>query len=77
MSKKNWLDSHFSKTSKHLRAGGTMDTPVCIAGMDDQEDFTKVILQAKRNAMILQSDLPPVLVPLVKLGTGAYFPYPM
>ncbi len=38
-------------TLKHLRAVGADKTPVCIVGMDDEQEFREVILEGKRNAL--------------------------
>ncbi len=40
-----------SLTQQHLRAVGAEDVPVCIAGMDDQEEFCDVIIENKRVAL--------------------------
>ncbi|MGB9440133.1 MAG: aspartate/glutamate racemase family protein [Desulfobacterales bacterium] len=40
-----------SLTQQHLRAVGAEDIPVCIAGMDDQEEFCDVIIDYKRIAL--------------------------
>lgn len=40
-----------SLTAEHLRAVGAENTPVCIAGMDDQPEFCQVIIEAQRNAL--------------------------
>ncbi len=38
-------------TLKHLRSVGADKTPVCIVGMDEQQEFREVILEGKRNAL--------------------------
>jgi len=40
-----------SLTQEHLRAVGADTTPVCIAGMDDQEEFCEVIIEGRRNEL--------------------------
>ena len=40
-----------SLTAEHMAAVGAEDTPVCIAGMDEQEEFCDVIIEGKRNAL--------------------------
>ena len=40
-----------SLTPEHLAAVGAENTPVCIAGMDDQQEFCDVIIEGKRNAL--------------------------
>ncbi len=43
--KKNML------TQEHLRAVGADSVPVCIAGMDDQQEFCEVIIDGKRKEL--------------------------
>ncbi len=40
-----------SLTRDHLAAVGAENTPVCIAGMDDQKEFCDVIIEGRRNAL--------------------------
>ena len=40
-----------SLTQQHFRAVGAENTPVCIAGMDDQKEFCDVIIEYKRVAL--------------------------
>ncbi len=40
-----------SLTKEHLRAVNAEAIPVCIAGMDEQEEFRDVIIEGKRNRM--------------------------